>query len=350
MLFATGTRVRMKHTGDEGVITGALDMSMVNVLLDNEDMEIPVFVEDLINIEEEKQAQSKKTVVKAKVVKGKQKKVIKKPEFPEMEMQYAIIKSMGLQLAFDPVYKADNSVEKYQIYLINDTQYAVLFSLTLALKQVVKIKLNDKLDSVSAMMIGELYFDQLNDIPHFKIECWQITTAGTGKKMSRDIKIKAQQFFKKTITAPIINKKVHHYKVFENFDVPNKKGEDLKSYTKRNTSPSKANNKYLRHIPSHEVADFANFETEIDLHLEKLQGQKTKVSNAEKLRLQLYHFDEYLDKAIRLGVPRVFIIHGVGKGRLKNEIASRLVQHPDVKTFKNEYHPRYGYGATEVIF
>jgi len=40
----------------------------------------------------------------------------------------------------------------------------------------------------------------------------------------------------------------------------------------------------------------------------------------------------------------------IGKGRLRNEIASRLVQMPEVKTFKNEYHPNYGFGATEVIF
>ena len=74
------------------------------------------------------------------------------------------------------------------------------------------------------------------------------------------------------------------------------------------------------------------------------------MNNAEILRLQLRTFDDYLEKAIRVGVPKVFIIHGLGKGRLRNEIASRLIRHPEVETFKNEYHPRYGYGATEVIF
>jgi len=62
------------------------------------------------------------------------------------------------------------------------------------------------------------------------------------------------------------------------------------------------------------------------------------------------HFDRFIDKAIRLGVPRVYVIHGIGKGKLKNMIASRLIQIPEVQTFKNEYHPRYGWGATEVIF
>jgi dsDNA-specific endonuclease/ATPase MutS2 len=45
----------------------------------------------------------------------------------------------------------------------------------------------------------------------------------------------------------------------------------------------------------------------------------------------------------------VYIIHGVGKGRLKEMIHARLKRHSDVEHFKNEYHERYGWGATEVI-
>ncbi|MEM8907482.1 MAG: Smr/MutS family protein, partial [Bacteroidota bacterium] len=101
---------------------------------------------------------------------------------------------------------------------------------------------------------------------------------------------------------------------------------------------------------SHEVEDFARFESEIDLHIEKILDRPGKMSQSEMLRLQILAFDQYLEQAIRLGVDRVFIIHGVGKGKLKNKIASSLIQNPDVETFKNEYHPKYGYGATEVIF
>ncbi|WP_428409939.1 Smr/MutS family protein [Phaeodactylibacter xiamenensis] len=43
-------------------------------------------------------------------------------------------------------------------------------------------------------------------------------------------------------------------------------------------------------------------------------------------------------------------MHGIGKGKLRDSIASRLIQMPEVRSFRNEYHHRYGYGATEVIF
>ncbi|NJK83175.1 MAG: Smr/MutS family protein [Saprospiraceae bacterium] len=66
------------------------------------------------------------------------------------------------------------------------------------------------------------------------------------------------------------------------------------------------------------------------------------------MRTQLKFFDAFLEKALRLGVEKIFIIHGVGTGKLKDAIANRLLQHPYVATFKNEYHPRYGWGATEA--
>ena len=89
---------------------------------------------------------------------------------------------------------------------------------------------------------------------------------------------------------------------------------------------------------------------ELDLHIERLTNRREKLNNSEMMRLQLSRFDQYMDEAIRLGVERVFIIHGLGTGRLKNAIASRLIALSEVKTFKNEYHPKYGWGATEVIF
>ena len=82
MLIAIGSRVRLNHTGAEGTVTALLDHGMVNVMLDDGD-EIPAFVDDLMRIEDYRQALSNKPPVKAKVVKGKQPKEERPPEFPE---------------------------------------------------------------------------------------------------------------------------------------------------------------------------------------------------------------------------------------------------------------------------
>ena len=77
----------------------------------------------------------------------------------------------------------------------------------------------------------------MNEGAEIDFDCWQVTTQGTGKKLSKTIKLKPKQFFKKVRTAPILNIKVHHYVLFENFDETPDAEEDLQTYTKRNSQP-----------------------------------------------------------------------------------------------------------------
>ena len=348
MVFAIGTKVRLKHTGDVGKVTGMLEHGMVNVLLEEDDMELPVAEEFL-----ERYEVASKT--KARIVQGKKDKTPQAPTSPEIALQYAILKSQGIQLAFDPIFKKDGTTERYDVYLLNATSKDIIYTFEINFLQSIPLKKNGQLKQFTALKIGDILFDALNDAPIVELEAWEMTTEGTGPRQHKELKIKAKQFFKKTVTAPFLNRPVHLYKLIETFDSlrakDKPKEEDLLTYTERNAVPYKAKRK-ANHIYSHQadVNEFANFPIEIDLHLEKLTDSRTKRSNSEKLRLQLSHFSDYIDKAVRLGVERVFIIHGVGEGKLRNEITSRLIQNSHVKSFKNEYHPRYGFGATEVLF
>ncbi len=346
MLFAIGTKVKFLHSSDEGEVTAILSEDMVNVLIKGDDMEIPVFVENLIRVEDE---QSK---VKAKIVKGPQPKTVEPPIMPPPEVQYTILKSVGLQLAFEPIHSKDGSTEKYNIYLINDTKYNLLVSFALYLQKRLHFRHNGKLNGVAILPVGEITFDQLNDAPEVSIECWRLTTEGTGSKLEKNLKIKPKQFFSRIRTAPILNKPVHLFRVFENLktsDLRKPKDEDLQSYTKRNVRPTSTHQEGAL-FNLNDVQEFAAFVPEIDLHIEKLTPFPQKMNKGAILRMQLDHFDNYLNQAIRLGVERVFIIHGVGEGKLRDAIATRLINNPQVVSFKNEYHHRYGYGATEVIF
>lgn len=345
MLFSIGTKVKFKHTGDYGEITGRLGDGMVNVYLEEEDMEIPTFEDDLVRVEDE----YKKSSVKAKFVPAKKaKKPVERPQ-AVIETQYTIIKSKGIQLAFDPIHQSDGLVEKYRLFLINDTRNDALFTFELFLNSYSKKKASGRLPATSTFEVGEMLYDQLNDYPEIDMECWKITTSGTGSRLFKTLKIKPKNFFKKVITAPLLNRRVHWYVVFDKLEKTNKQaGEDLKSYTKRNVVPLKTSSPYHQHDP-HNIREYAAFRPEIDLHIESLITSTRKMTNAEILKIQLSHFELYLAKAIELGISPVFIIHGVGKGRLRDEIATSLIQNRDVVTFKNEYHPKYGWGATEVI-
>ena len=346
MLFAIGTKVKFLHTGDEGVVKARLEKGMVSVYLPKDDMEIPAAEVDLIRIDDVPRG----TQVKAKVVEGKKEK--KPPQRPpiKIQTQYAILKSFGIQLAFLPVENSEGLTEKFKIHLINDTKYEILYNIKFWLDYRTQTW-NDKLSSTSYIHLGEMIYDDLNEAPEFEVEVNWITTEGVGKTVSKALKIKAKSFFKTMRTAPLLNQPTHLYRLFEKPDF-GKEGqhEDLSAYTKRHAKPAWFKGDDLRSFNSLGTSELANFTREIDLHIEKLQDDWKKMSNAEIITIQLTAFEKYLQQAIRLGAPSVFIIHGVGKGRLRDEIATRLFKNTDVKTFKNEYHPKYGWGATEVIF
>lgn len=345
MIFAIGTKVKLVHTGDIGTVTAWLDNGMLQVRLLDDDMEIPAFPEDLarLGVEQPK--------VKAKIVTGKKEKAIEMPERPKPTIQYSILKSFGIQLAFEPIIRGDGSTEKYLLHLINDTRYDVLFDYDFSIMDGTLKADNGKIASVSVMPAGVLLFDQLNDAPIFDIECQFVTTEGIAEKEHKTLKIKAKQFFKNIKTAPLLNKQVHLYRLFENLpgEEKAKPTEDLQTYTKRNARPETSG--WTEGATNlRQAMELADFESELDLHIEKLTPDHSKLNNAEILGLQMMRFEKYIDQALKLGVDRVFIIHGVGKGRLRDTIATRLMQMPEINTFKNEYHPRYGFGATEVIF
>ncbi len=344
MLFAIGTKVKFLHTGDEGVVKARLDNGLISIYLPKDDMEIPAAEEDLIRAEVAQQ-----NPVKAKVLQGKKEKKILKPPPVKIETQYSILKSFGIQLAFLPVENKEGLTEKFLLYLLNDTKSDVIFDIKLLLNYRTE-SWSDKLPATSMIEFGDLQYDDLNEAPEFEIQIKWITTEGVGQPYFKTLKIKAKSFFRTLKTAPLLNQPTHLYKLFEKpSGEKTTEAEGLESYTKRHAKPTWYKGDDYRSVSAVDASGLANFTGEIDLHIETLMDDSAKLSNAEILAIQLNAFEVYLSHALRLGAPSIFVIHGVGKGKLRNEIATRLFKNPDVMTFKNEFHPKYGWGATEVI-
>jgi hypothetical protein len=88
----------------------------------------------------------------------------------------------------------------------------------------------------------------------------------------------------------------------------------------------------------------------IDLHAEKLTDNWKNMSNYEILSLQLKTFEKYYDLALAHMQPSLIVVHGLGTGRLRDEIHDLLRLRKEVKSFVNQYHHQFGYGATEIFF
>lgn len=117
----------------------------------------------------------------------------------------------------------------------------------------------------------------------------------------------------------------------------------------KSSLPTKRKSARTAQVAIHDIHQKAAFPLEIDLHAEKLSSSLKGKKNFEILQMQLKAFEDYLNQAIRLGMDRVFVIHGVGQGKLKEQIHQRLDNMHFISSFKNEYHPRYGWGATEIV-
>ncbi|MCB0535630.1 MAG: Smr/MutS family protein [Saprospiraceae bacterium] len=347
MLFAIGTKVQFRYTGESGVVTALLDEGMLQVRLDNDpDMEIPAFEEDLIS-----EGEAGLTAAKPKSVPNN------KPSPPpkrELKASYHILKPKGLQLAFEPMPGRDGTVSQYNGWLINDTPLEFLFELDLYTGTRDIFTADGKLPAVSAQELGILRSDDLNDLPEVFFSVQRVSTEGAELLRESVIRIRPKQFFNNLQTVPVVNFPAYRFLLL-GFDeisgqaTPAK--EDLAEYTRQNirTPRHRATGNSVPFM-AFNVEEFASFEPEIDLHIEKLIRGFARLDKGEILRIQMFHFQGFLDKAIRLGVPRVFVIHGVGEGKLRETIAARLREHPQVARFKNEFHHKYGYGATEVIF
>lgn len=352
MLLAIGTKVRLIHTGDEGVVADLLDFGLVNVRLADGEV-IPVSSSSLELIPPEGAG-----TVKAKIVPGKKKAEALPLQPLPVDNPYLVLKPKGLQLAFDPVLNAEGAPDHYRLYLINDTNYNFLYQLELSAHQQAAWETRGRLGPRTMVEAGSLRYHELNHQPAVGIEVWRLLpdSQGTGRRLHRLLKIKAGQFFKKLITAPYLNRPAHLYALFTEKELiekvePVQKAppkESLRTLTERQSRqrPRVWNN--LQELP-HEVWELAAFEPEIDLHIEKLVDDPAKVPANAILSTQLEHFNRYLSRAIRLGVERVFVIHGLGEGKLRDAVHRRLREMPEVVDFKNEFHARYGYGATEVI-
>ena len=92
------------------------------------------------------------------------------------------------------------------------------------------------------------------------------------------------------------------------------------------------------------------FGEEIDLHVDSTRFKGGKMDNKYAIEFQLEALDAALDNAVMKGKVEIRVIHGLGKGKLKEEVHKILSRHPQVKSFENTYHSRYGMGSTLVYF
>jgi hypothetical protein len=86
----------------------------------------------------------------------------------------------------------------------------------------------------------------------------------------------------------------------------------------------------------------------IDLHIEEIIDDYRRLSNGEILEIQLKKFHQVIQDALKKKIKRLIVIHGVGKGVLKNEIMKEVCNY-NIISIHDAPYLEFGKGATELV-
>ena len=243
------------------------------------------------------------------------------------------------------VQKIDSNAQSViRLYLHNNTNYSISAEL-----EVSGFSTNVKNEKHFFLNPGEFkefyqsFFHLMDKSPIIIYKLTPYSTVGREKSTNGQLKIKAKDFITKLHPIEILDEIGISYPINMDTNIDKRENSKISYRIKQNKE------QHLKTVKLFDTKDLATFNPTIDLHLNKLVEDVSKVKPEMAMLFQVSAFDKHLEKAIRLGVDRIFVIHGVGEGKLKKTIINAAKNHPLVKEVKNEYHPKFGFGATEIL-
>ncbi|MDP4130733.1 MAG: Smr/MutS family protein [Bacteroidota bacterium] len=337
MKFQVGDKVTVLHSNEEAEVVEMINDKMV--MVDVRGVKFPAYI-DQLDFPYFKRFSEKKDIPQKK----------EKRFVDEIRVDKSPAKNNpldGVWLSFLPVSDTDEFgdevVESLKIHLINHSASGLHFQYKLSYFGKMDFELQNDVAAGKDFYLHDMSFATLNDSPSFDLVfSLSVPDKKKAPHYERSLKLKPRQVFMRIEEIRRKGGASFTYKLFDVY--PEKPPEDDKSdfqpLEKRGYKMYDAS-KTRQHL---EPAKY-----EVDLHIEKLTEAWSHLSNFEMLTLQLNTFEKYLDLAIAHHQRNLIVIHGVGTGKLKDEIHEILKSRREVRSFINQYDPRYGYGATEIF-
>lgn len=253
----------------------------------------------------------------------------------------------GVWLTFLPVMDVDEFgdtvVEELKLHLVNHSRLAYHFVYKCCYFGKPDLEIKNTVHPFEDFYLHDVPFESLNDSPSFEFE-FTLTEPDKRKAAHFEsvVRLKPKQLFARIEELKKKNQATFSQLLFEKY--PGRVEED------RVELGSLAAKGFRIYEASKARQHLEPARTVVDLHIEKLTDQWKHLSNYEILGLQMRAFEKYYDLAVAHHQPTLIVIHGVGEGVLRNEIHDQLRLKREVKSFVNQYHPAYGYGATEIYF
>lgn len=341
MKYQLGDEIIVLHSNEEGKVVEIISEKMV--MIEVRGVKFPAYM-DQIDFPYFYRF-TKKKIVEEKV---KPKKIFIDNIPKEKPQPNKLNTPDGVWLVFIPKFSFDEFDDEYvsllKIHLVNKTNLGYKFIYENELVGVINFELQNEVYPFHDFYIHDLAFENVNDSPVFNFN-FSLSKQNKLKNESFEttLKLKPKQVYTAIEKMKANNEPTFSYKLFDEY--PDR------VYEPPTLNLEKLSNKGFKVYEASKFKDNLDAaRTVVDLHIEKLVDDFSKKNNGEILDIQMREFDKWYHLAVLNKLTKFTVVHGIGKGKLKEEIHQFLKGRKEVKSFINQFTQAFGYGATEIFF
>ncbi|OQX97497.1 MAG: hypothetical protein B6I20_12500 [Bacteroidetes bacterium 4572_117] len=348
MRYNIGDKVRFLNDVGGGTIVKYIDKGTVAVLNDDE-FEIPVSIKELIAVKTG-DYDAQKTTDDDNAYYEKIKAVEAEVE-PEDDYEKDD-DNIYTYLAFVPVNQKDLTESDLELHIINDSNYHVYYNVMIKFGAM-HVSHPGKLEANSKFPLKTFKKELFNDMDSLVVQCmyYKNNPHDVKPNVSKEIKLNPVKFFRESSFTEndFFHENAYMITVFEEAkpetvqEMPEISNKEIKKAIQEKEFDSRRG-KRPRKFQSSKRKEIR----EIDLHINELLDDTKGLSNTEMLEVQMKHFDEEMQKAIKEKVLKIVFIHGLGNGTLKMEVRKELDRKYKKYRHQDASFKEYGFGATMV--
>jgi hypothetical protein len=337
MKYEIGDSIIIKITNEEGKVVEILNEKMV--MIEVKGVKFPAYMDQIdfpyFNMF------SKKKIVAPTVVKKYIDDVKREKPQPVKKVNTGVWINMIPVLSTDEF--GDDIIEFFKIYLINETENLLEFKYDLILQGNSVFELKNELLPFHDFYVHDVAIEDFSDSPKFN---FVFGLKNKDKKKAdyheTHYKVKGKQVFQQLNLMKEKGEASIRHKLFDQYP----EAVEVEKF-----DMSKLSNSGMKVVDAKTFKNnLPTARTVVDIHIEKLVHDHTHLSNAEILEIQMKEFEKWYEIAVIQNQAFFIVVHGVGNGVLRNEIHEFLKYKKEVKSFINQYHPSFGFGATEIKF
>ncbi len=318
MKYQVGDKIIVLHSNEEGEIIDIINDKMV--MIDVRGVRFPAYM-DQIDFPYFRQFTDKKMF--------QPKKERKFADNLKIEKDSQAIKGGGVRITFLPVIDidefGDDVVKELKIHLVNGSDAGYNFKYTLNFFGKTDFELKNAIHAGEDFYLHDVPFENMNDNPSFSFEFTLLKPDKTKAPFFEyTLKLKAKQIFSRIEEIQKRNEATFSYPLFEQYPVKSAADFiDTGSPAGKGTKAYDAKEARQHLEPARSV---------VDLHIDKIIPAWKHLSNFEILTLQLNEFEKYYDLAVAHHLSSMILIHGLGEGKLRDEIHYILRMKKEVKS------------------